>query len=102
MSEQPATSPGASPTLNDLREQIDSVDRRIVELIAERQGLVIAAGTLKRDENAVRAPARVEHVIAKVRLLAQDADASPDVVERAYRALIAAFVDLELERHRAG
>jgi len=74
----------------------------MVELIAERQDLVIAAGALKRDENAVRAPARVEQVIAKVRLLAQDAGASPDVVERAYRALIAAFIDLELERHRAG
>ncbi|MFJ2369318.1 chorismate mutase [Microbacterium sp. NPDC087665] len=102
MSEQPATSPGASPTLDDLRERIDSVDRRMVELIAERQDLVIAAGALKRDEDAVRAPVRVEQVIAKVRSLAQDAGASPDVVERTYRALIAAFIDLELERHRAG
>jgi isochorismate pyruvate lyase len=61
---------------------------------------VVTAGSLKRDEDAVRAPARVEQVIAKVRALADESGASPDVVEGAYRALIAGFVELELGHHR--
>lgn len=95
--------PSAIPhdvTLADVRASIDELDQRIVALIAERQQWVIAAGALKTDEQAVRAPARVEQVIAKVRAVAEEAGASPDVLERTYRALIAAFIDLELEHHR--
>jgi isochorismate pyruvate lyase len=87
-------------TIEEVRTQIDALDRQIVELIAERQQWVVTAGSLKKDEQAVRAPARVEQVIAKVRGLAEDVGASPEVVERMYRALIAAFIDLELEQHR--
>ena len=93
MDQQPAT-------LDVVRERIDGIDARIVELIAERQGWVETAGRLKADEEAVRAPNRVEQVIVKVRALAEGSGASPDVVERTYRAMITAFVDLELETHR--
>ena len=86
-------------TIEHVREQIDSLDQRIVDLIAERQRWVIAAGALKKDADAVRAPQRVEQVIAKVRRLADAAQASPEVVERTYREMVAAFIELELEHH---
>lgn len=88
-------------TIEEVRRNIDSLDRRIVELIAERQKWVVVAGGLKKDEQAVRAPARVEQVVAKVRARAEEAGASPEVVERVYRALIAAFIELELDSHRS-
>ena len=87
-------------SLDDIRANIDTLDRRIVALLAQRQQWVVAAGALKANEQAVRAPARVEQVIAKVRGFAEEEGASPEVVERAYRALIAAFIDLELAQHR--
>lgn len=87
--------------LEEVRAEIDAVDRRIVELIAERQRLVLRAGSLKADRDAVRAPNRVEHVIRKVRVLAARTGASPDIVESAYRGLIAGFIDLELEHVEA-
>lgn len=92
------TAPEAN--IDAVRAEIDALDRRIVELIAERQQWVVVAGSLKKNEDAVRAPARVEQVIAKVRALAEEAGASPEVMERTYRALIAAFIDLELDHHR--
>ena len=91
--------------LTKIREAINGLDERIVALIGERQAWVERAGTLKRDqnENAVRAPARVDAVIARVRRLATPAGASPEVVERTYRAMIAAFIELELRvRAREG
>ncbi|QIM19570.1 chorismate mutase [Leucobacter coleopterorum] len=94
------TEQASTPTIEEVRSKIDSLDRRIVELIAERQGWVVTAGSLKKDEQEVRAPARVEQVIAKVRALAEEAGASPEVVERTYRELIAAFIDLELVHQR--
>jgi len=87
-------------TLAEMRAAIDAVDGRIVGLIAERQRFVVAAGALKTDEQAVRAPARVEQVITKVRAMAEESGASADVVEAAYRALITAFIDLEMSHHR--
>lgn len=92
--------PETTPSLAEIRNEIDDLDRQIIALIAERQKWVVAAGKLKKDESAVRAPDRVEQVIGKVRGLASEAGASPDVVEQAYRALIAGFIEFELEVHR--
>jgi isochorismate pyruvate lyase len=87
--------------LTEIREAINGLDERIVALIGQRQAWVERAGRLKRDqdEDAVRAPSRVDAVIARVRALATLAGASPEVVERTYRAMIAAFVDLEMRIH---
>ncbi|WP_082677866.1 chorismate mutase [Leucobacter chromiiresistens] len=90
----------APDALADVRRRIDAIDRRMVALIAERQACVVQAGSLKADAAAVRAPARVEQVIARVRALAVEQGASPDVVEATYRALIGAFISLELDVHR--
>jgi len=93
-----------TPDLPEIREAIDALDGRIVALIGERQAWVERAGELKReqDEDAVRAPARVDAVIARVRELAVSAGAAPHVVESTYRAMISAFIDLELGVRRSG
>lgn len=90
-----------SPDLSVIRSAIDALDREIIALIAARQRFVEAAGVAKagQSSDAVRAPARVEAVIARVREEAIAAGASPTVVEAAYRAMITAFVELELEVH---
>jgi isochorismate pyruvate lyase len=92
----------ADTSLATVRAAIDALDSQIIELIAARQAQVIQAGVLKRGQPAetVQAPARVEHVIARVRTLAEDAGASPDVVEAVYRAMIGGFITLELDVHR--
>ena len=71
----------------------------VVRLLADRERLVRSAAAFKTDEQAVRAPARVEAVIAKVRALAEESGASPEVIETVYRAMIGAFIDLELTEH---
>ncbi|WP_080794201.1 chorismate mutase [Corynebacterium pacaense] len=80
------------PTLNEVRSAIDGIDQRLVQLIA---------GTLKKDEDGVRAPALVEAVIDTVRSLAGSAGASPDATEDTHRAMIGAFIELELAHHRS-
>jgi len=87
-------------SLHDVRSQIDAIDAELVETLAAREALVRQAAAFKVDEQAVRAPDRVEEVITKVRSLAVELGASPDVVERVYRAMIGAFIELELTEHR--
>jgi isochorismate pyruvate lyase len=82
-------------SLDDVRAAIDQIDRRLVALVAERERWVRQAARFKTSRADVEAPARVEQVIGKVRQLADEAGASPEVVERLYRAMIAAFIELE-------
>ncbi|GAA4327909.1 hypothetical protein GCM10023178_40710 [Actinomadura luteofluorescens] len=86
-------------TLADVRTRIDAIDGQLVRLLAEREGLVRAAAAFKRDEGAVRAPDRVERIVALGEERAADAALSPEVAETVWRAMIGAFIDLELTEH---
>jgi isochorismate pyruvate lyase len=85
--------------LDDIRTAIDVVDADLVRLLARRERLVRRAAPLKRDPQAVQAPGRVEQVIARARTHAVTAGADPDVVERIYRAMVQAYIDMELTEH---
>ena len=92
----------AGVSLEEIRAAIDAVDADLVRLLARRENLVRRAAPLKRDAPAVRAPDRVEQVIARARAQAVTAGADPDVVERIYRAMVQAFIDMELTEHHRG
>jgi isochorismate pyruvate lyase len=83
-------------SLDEVRAVIDRIDAALIGLLAERAGYVRRAGELKRTEAEARAPARVEAVIARVRERAAAAGLSPEVAERTWRAMIAAFIDQEI------
>ena len=86
-------------SLEQVRGHIDDIDRRIVALLAERSFYVGQAAKFKRSAEEVRAPARAEQVIAKVRARAEEHGLSPEIVEQVYRAMIAAFTDAEMRIH---
>ena len=87
--------------LEQVRENIDRLDQQIVILLAERGRYVSQAARFKKDTDSVKAPQRVEQVIAKVRDLSHSLGANPDVTEQVYRAMIAAFIKQELAEHAA-
>lgn len=94
----PAYQPLAA-TLSEVRANIDRLDDQIVALLAERAMYVKDAARFKRDAYQVSAPARQAEVFAKVRALADKHNRGfahlPDVVEAAYRAMVAAFIASE-------
>jgi undecaprenyl diphosphate synthase len=94
----PSTLQTEADGLIGVRDEIDTIDAQIVALLAQRQRRVERAAGLKSSEDAVRATDRVEQVVAKVRALAAASDASPEVVETTYRAMVDAFIELELGR----
>ncbi|MBT2303774.1 chorismate mutase [Variovorax paradoxus] len=87
--------------LAQVRERIDAIDVQIVALLAERGRYVKDAARFKRDAFQVSAPQRQQEVIDKVRRLAEEKGAYPEVVEAAYRALIAGFIAREQQDHQA-
>lgn len=86
-------------SIEEIRSNIDLIDRKIVELLAERGGFVKQAAGFKKTTDEVKAPQRVEQVIAKVRALAGQLGGSPEVTEAVYRAMISAFISAELQEH---
>lgn len=86
-------------TLEEVRENIDRIDREIVKLIAERSTYVAQAANFKKTSDDVKAPQRVEKVINKVRDLANDNGVNPDIVENIYREMISSFVNFELSEY---
>ena len=88
--------------LSEIRLSIDSIDADIIRLLAKRAELVAAAGKLKKDEQGVRDPKRVEQVIEKVKAKARDAGLDPEIAERTYRTLIDCFIEKELAMFNKG
>jgi isochorismate pyruvate lyase len=88
-----------APNLQTLRDQIDDFDHQIVALLAARALRVRDATRFKKDAYQVSAPVRQAEVFKKVRNLASaHADNFPgfeDIVESAYRSLVAGFIAAE-------
>lgn len=79
-------------SLEQVRENIDRLDRQIVPLLAERAGYVEQAARFKDTKSAVVDIDRIEAIILKVRHLANEEGTSPDLIEHIYRAMIDAFI----------
>jgi isochorismate pyruvate lyase len=87
-------------SLQEVRDNIDGTDRKIVTLLAERGTYVRQAARFKKDESEVSAPSRVAQVMAKVNALALEVGANRWVVEQVYRAMTSAFIAVEMEEHK--
>ena len=68
-------------SLEEVRENIDSIDDKIIKLIAERLDYVRQAAYFKKSKTDVKAVDRVEKIIKKVREKSKIYCCSPDVVE---------------------
>ncbi|OUR77181.1 chorismate mutase [Alphaproteobacteria bacterium 46_93_T64] len=84
-------------SMSDVRENIDRIDKDLVKLLSERSRYVKKAAEFKKDEQDVRAPARVEDVVSKVRELSQNEGFNPNITEQIYRTMIDCFINMELE-----
>ena len=87
-------------SLQEVRAEIDRIDRQIVTLIGERAHYVKAAARFKDSEHAVAAPDRFASMLQTRRRWAQESGLSPDIVETIYRDLVNYFIAEEREHWR--
>jgi isochorismate pyruvate lyase len=83
------------PEMADIREQIDTLDRKLVALIAERQQLIAAAGKVKPKRDMVRDEARIEEVVSLVKKEAAKHGLAIDIAEPVWRQLIESSIAYE-------
>jgi isochorismate pyruvate lyase len=81
--------------MDEVRAEIDRLDRILVTLLAERQAYIEAAGRIKMRAGDVHLPWRIDDVIAKVLREADKQGLSKRIAEPVWRELIARCIDHE-------
>ncbi len=87
--------------LPDVRSCIDRLDQMIVPLLAERAGYVAQAAKFKPDADSVVVTERIEEIVKKVRAMAEENGAAPDLLENLYRQMIDTYVAYEKDLVKA-
>jgi isochorismate pyruvate lyase len=87
-------------TLNEARENIDSVDKEIVALIAKRNDYIKQIAHFKTSVEEVKAEERISDVISHVREQAISLDLSPNLINDIYVRMIDGMVENEIAEFR--
>lgn len=78
------------------RETIDSINSRIILLIAERQQAALAIGEIKKKYGKpVVDKSREQAILDKIRERAPAEDLNPDALERVFKEIIRLCVEAE-------
>lgn len=83
--------------LEEVRTQIDSLDRAIVSMIAHRGLYVQQAAAFKHSDADVEDGKRVDQVMRRVTRLAGELGADAALTTKIYRTMIAHFIESERE-----
>ncbi|HMK53401.1 MAG TPA: chorismate mutase [Methanobacteriaceae archaeon] len=86
--------------IEEIRENIDAIDKKIVKLLSQRRDFVKQAAKFKKNDEDVKAPQRVEEVIKKVKILAIKYKMPPEIVESIYKVMIENFINYEAKQYQ--
>ncbi len=90
--------PDACASMADVRAGVDSLDRQLVALLAERFRFMNAAARIKPGRDQVRDEARKRQVIANAQAEAVRLGLDPAVVALLWEALVEASIAHEFEQ----
>ncbi len=81
--------------MDEVRVEIDRLDEALVDLIAERFTYVDRAWQLKDNPEDAVVPWRIQQVVDKVRLRAEEKGIPPELAEAVWRQMIGWFIQFE-------
>ena len=84
--------------MEDIRFEIDDMDRDIIAILGKRLEYVKAASKFKTNETSVRAPDRFKAMLEQRRNWAISEGVNPDVIEKMYRDLVNHFINEEMSK----
>ncbi len=72
--------PSECRTREDIRREIDALDRELIALLGRRFGYIQRMSEIKQDPGEARIDSRVNDVLEKVTVLAEDNGLNPDLI----------------------
>lgn len=87
-------------SLKEVRDQIDIIDDKLVELIAERSHYIRQAAAFKNSIAEVKAEERIEFIMQKVRKKAIALGINPNMISELFRIMIDEMVESEIAELR--
>lgn len=85
----------------ELRQEIDLLDQKLVELLSQRQRYIERAAEIKAHREQIRDEARIADVLEKVTLGAEKAGLKPEIAQRVWRELMEGSIALEMDCYEA-
>ncbi|MEG4272417.1 MULTISPECIES: isochorismate lyase [unclassified Microcoleus] len=93
--------PDECANIHEVREEIDIIDREVIEALSKRFQYVIAAARFKTSEASVKSFDRFHDMLQQRRDWAQQSGLNPDVVENIYRDLVNYYIEEELKHYKS-
>ena len=85
-------------SMDEVRAEIDRLDKALVDLVAERFTYVDRAWQLKDSPDQAVVPWRIQQVVDKVKARAGEKGLPPELAEALWRQMIGWFIQYEEER----
>lgn len=86
-------------SLDEIRANIDKIDKEIVGLLCERGEFVKQAARFKTNASNIKDSQRLEQIVEKVTSYAKERGFDPFTIESIYRNMIDAFIQLEIKSY---
>lgn len=97
MSDRQPVTPEDCQSMAEVRHGVDTLDRKLVALIAERARYMEAAARIKPGRDTVRDDWRVNDVLTKVKAEAERAGLPLSIAEPVWRELVERSIQYEFE-----
>jgi len=87
-------------SLKEVRDEIDILDMKLVELISERSHLIRQAAAFKNSVDEVKAEDRIDDIMQRVRKKAIELNINPNMMSELFTIMIDDMVETEISEFR--
>ncbi len=87
-------------SLQEVRDEIDLLDAKLVELISQRSHLIRQAAAFKNSVDEVKASDRIDDIMQRVRKLAIEKGINPNMISDLFSVMINEMVETEISEFR--
>jgi isochorismate pyruvate lyase len=87
-------------SLQEVRDEIDKIDAKLVDLISERSHLIRQAAAFKNSVDEVKAEDRIDNIMQRVRKRAIALNINPNMISELFKVMIDEMVETEISEFR--
>lgn len=87
-------------SLQEVRDEIDLIDTKLVDLISQRSHLIRQAAAFKNSVDEVKAEDRIDDIMQRVRKRAIELNINPNMISELFKIMINEMVETEISEFR--